>query len=61
MDHEEYDNLYMQNVSPKLSKTPGKINWAGATVMGSHNQEIYADVLGKAEPEIKTLKDSGII
>ena len=61
VEHASYDNLYMQNVSPKLSKTPGKICWAGATEMGSHNQEVYGDILGKDEREIKLLKDENVI
>ncbi|MBT5187436.1 MAG: CoA transferase [Kordiimonadaceae bacterium] len=61
VEHEEYDNLYMQNVSPKLSKTPGKIEWAGSTEMGSHNQEVYSSVLGKDDAELSSLKDAGVI
>ncbi|MCF8475330.1 MAG: CoA transferase [Emcibacter sp.] len=59
--HPVYDKLYMQNVSPKLSKTPGEIRWAGPIEMGAHNQEIYGDVLGKDEGEIKSLRNEGII
>lgn len=61
VDHEEYDNLYMQNVVPKLSKTPGEIRWSGATVMGSHNKDIYEDVLGLSPAHLETLKAENII
>ena len=61
VDHPDYDKLYMQNVSPKLSKTPGAIKWAGPTEMGQHNDEIYGDILGKSAEELQSLKATGII
>lgn len=61
VEHPVYDKLYMQNVSPKLSKTPGEVRWAGPIKMGAHNQEVYGDVLGKDEGEIKSLKNAGVI
>ncbi len=61
VEHPEFENLYMQDVSPKLSKTPGKIKWAGPTEMGQHNQEIYSGLLGKSDDELTSLKESGVI
>jgi len=61
IEHPEHDNLYMQNVSPKLSKTPGEIRWPGPSEMGAHNQEIYSDVLGKTSEELNSLKAAGVI
>lgn len=61
VEHPDYDKLYMQNVTPKLSKTPGAIKWAGPTKMGQHNVEIYGDILGKTADEMKTLQEAGII
>lgn len=61
VEHPEYDNLYMQNVSPKLSKTPGKIRWSGANEIGSHNQDIYEGILGLTPEQLETLKTEEII
>ena len=61
VDHPDYDKLYMQNVSPKLSKTPGSIQWAGPTEMGQHNKEVYGDILGKTDDEMLALHEAGII
>ncbi|WP_321390555.1 CoA transferase [Emcibacter sp.] len=61
VDHPEFDKLYMQNVAPKLSKTPGHINWAGPTEMGAHNQEVYGSILGKDQCELGALKEAGVI
>lgn len=61
VEHPDFDKLYMQNVSPKLSKTPGEIRWPGPTQMGSHNQEVYGEILGKNKEQINTLMDAGVI
>ncbi len=59
--HPEYDNLYMQNVSPKLSKTPGSIKWAGPIELGQHNSEVYGEILGMSAEEIARSQKAGII
>jgi len=61
VDHPAYDKLYMQNVFPKLSGTPGQINWAGPTEVGQHNEEIYGGLLGKSEAELAGLRQREII
>ncbi len=60
VDHPEYDKLYMQNVFPKMSETPGQINWAGPE-LGANNQEIYGGLLGKSADELKAMADAGTI
>jgi formyl-CoA transferase len=51
----------MQNVIPKLSRTPGKIRWPGPTRMGQHNEEIYCGKLGLSREHLAELKEKGII
>jgi formyl-CoA transferase len=51
----------MQNVIPKLSRTPGKIRWPGPTRMGQHNEEIYGGKLGIARERLAELKEKGVI
>jgi formyl-CoA transferase len=51
----------MQNVVPKLSRTPGKIRWPGPTRMGQHNEEIYCGKLGMSRERLIDLKEKGII
>jgi crotonobetainyl-CoA:carnitine CoA-transferase CaiB-like acyl-CoA transferase len=58
--HPEFANLVMQNVFPKLSETPGKVNWPGPPP-GAFNQEIYRDMLGLAEDEMAALSREGVI
>lgn len=61
VEHPNYDKLYMQNVFPKLSDTPGEIRWAGPTEMGQHNEEVYGDLLGLSADDVATLKEAGTI
>ncbi|MGL6044368.1 MAG: CaiB/BaiF CoA transferase family protein [Sandaracinobacteroides sp.] len=58
--HPEFRNLVMQNVFPKLSATPGKVNWPGQP-MGAHNHAIYNELLGLSDDDIAGLKSEGII
>ncbi|MFC1916725.1 CaiB/BaiF CoA transferase family protein [Chloroflexota bacterium] len=44
----------------KMSKTPGEVKLP-APFLGEHNYEIYSDVLGYNEQEIRKLADDGII
>jgi crotonobetainyl-CoA:carnitine CoA-transferase CaiB-like acyl-CoA transferase len=48
------------NLVPKLSTTPGKVNWLGPE-LGAHNDEIYRGMLGLEEAELKRLKESAVI
>jgi crotonobetainyl-CoA:carnitine CoA-transferase CaiB-like acyl-CoA transferase len=58
--HPEFRNLVMQNVFPKLSATPGKVNWAGQP-MGAHNHDIYRELLNLSDDDIAGLQSEGII
>ncbi len=58
---EEWPNLKMQNVFPKMSKTQGEIRWPGNTTIGAHNQEVYGGELGISDEELATMKENAII
>jgi len=51
----------MQNIIPKLSRTPGKIRWPGPTRMGQHNEEIYSGKLGMSREQLAELKEKGVV
>jgi formyl-CoA transferase len=61
MPTEEWPNLKMQNVFPKMSKTQGEVRWPGNTILGAHNQEIYGGELGLSDDELARLKQGSII
>ena len=60
VDDEELGRVRMQNVTPKLSATPGRIEHAGPP-KGKYNREIYVDWLGLSEQELAELAAEGVI
>lgn len=60
VDHPTFENIFMQNVAPKLSETKGEINWPGPE-LGAHNEEVYGGVLGLSTKEMAELEEEGII
>jgi len=49
--HDALGDFPMQNVVPKLSRTPGQIRWLGPA-LGAHNGEILGELLGMTNEEI---------
>ena len=47
-------------IVPKLSGTPGEINWLGSA-LGSHNEEVLCGILGQSAAEYAALRTEGII
>jgi len=56
----ELGTIRMQNVFPKMSKTPGEIAFSGLA-LGEHNQEIYGERLGLSSEEQERLREAGVI
>ena len=52
--------LKIPAIAPKLEDTPGRTDWPGGEV-GSHNDEIFGDVLALSEDELNALKADGVI
>ena len=50
----------VQNVVPRMSATPGGIDWLGPAV-GAHNAEIYGGLLGIEDERLEALSDAGVI
>jgi crotonobetainyl-CoA:carnitine CoA-transferase CaiB-like acyl-CoA transferase len=57
---EELGVLRMQNVVPRLSRTPGRIEHAGPR-LGEHNVDVYGGLLGLGEDELVSLRSDGVI
>ena len=47
--------LEIPALMPRLGDTPGATEWAGSAI-GSHNEEVFRDVLGMSAEEIETLR-----
>jgi crotonobetainyl-CoA:carnitine CoA-transferase CaiB-like acyl-CoA transferase len=56
----ELGQIRMQNVTPKLSRTPGVIRHAGPR-LGEHTEVILRDWLGIDREEFKNLEANGVI
>lgn len=56
----ELGSVMMQNVFPFLSRTPGRIAFAGPR-LGEHNEEILCGELGVGRDELAALKSEGVI
>jgi formyl-CoA transferase len=61
LPHPRWGSVKMQNVFPKLSKTPGSVRRAAPTSIGHDNDSVYAEVLGMSAAEIGDLKARGVI
>jgi len=50
----------MPGLVPKLSETPGEVEWYGGS-LGTHNEDIYGGLLGLSPEEIEQLSEEGVI
>ncbi len=58
---ERFGKLKMQGAFPKFSATPGGVRSPAPSVVGQHNAEIYARILGIEHEELDRLKAAGAI
>ncbi|SQF97632.1 L-carnitine dehydratase/bile acid-inducible protein F [Paucimonas lemoignei] len=52
-------SVKMPGIVPKMSDTPGNVNWQGPS-LGQHTQAVLGD-LGLSEETIQRLKDEGVV
>lgn len=53
--HTEAGDFLAQNVTPRLSRTPGSVRWAGQWEPGAHNGEVFGSLLGYTAEELDRL------
>jgi len=58
---DDWPDLKMQNIFPRMSKTQGEIRWTGNTTLGAHNEEVYGDLLGLTDEQLASLRENSII
>jgi formyl-CoA transferase len=61
IDHPRWGTLPMQNVFPRLSKTPGAVRRPASQAVGQDNAEVYAERLGLTAADLAELKAAGVI
>jgi len=59
VEDEKWGKVHMQGVVPKLSRTPGKVNWIGPD-LGAHSEEILRH-LGYGDADLEKFKTAGIV
>ncbi len=58
--HPVLGQMKMVGVVPKLSETPGFVRSAGP-LLGQHNAEVYAKLMGYTEKDLDALKEEGVV
>ena len=63
LEHEdpEFGTYIGPGIVPKLSETPGAVRWSATWEHGSHNAEVYGELLGLSEEECAALHEAGVI
>ncbi len=60
VEHPMIANLKMQNVFPRLSRTPGEVAWPGPA-LGAHNSEVYGALLGADDAQLAAWRAMKVI
>jgi crotonobetainyl-CoA:carnitine CoA-transferase CaiB-like acyl-CoA transferase len=60
MQDERVGELPIPNLVPRLSDTPGRVNWLGPS-LGEHNDEVFKGLLGMSDEEIGRLAAAGVL
>ncbi len=58
--HPRFGSLSVNNVVPKLSRTPGRIDRLGPD-LGEHTETVLADLLGYDDQRLQELRNQGVI
>jgi formyl-CoA transferase len=59
-EHPVFGQIRMQNVFPKLSRTPGKVRWPGPA-LGQHTEEVLGKLAGCSTDRLAELRAKGVI
>ncbi|MDB5935703.1 MAG: CoA-transferase [Massilia sp.] len=59
VDHPEFGKLKVPGIVPKLSKTPGSVQWLGPK-LGEHNLEVLRQI-GLSDQQIEQMATQGVI
>jgi crotonobetainyl-CoA:carnitine CoA-transferase CaiB-like acyl-CoA transferase len=57
----EFGRFIGPGVVPKLSETPGTVRWSGTWEEGSHNRDVYGNLLGLGDDQLAELKAEGVV
>ncbi len=60
VEHPEFENIKMQNVFPRMSRTQGTVRWPGPA-LGAHSDEVYGELLGLTVEQLARLRDDSVV
>ncbi len=58
--HPKFGKYHVPGITPKLSRTPGSIQWLGPDV-GEHNTDVLTELLGMNDREVASLRENGVL
>ena len=58
---EEFGEYVGPGIVPKFSETPGSVRWSASWEQGSHNAEVFGELLEIDNDELARLKQDGIV
>jgi formyl-CoA transferase len=63
VEHEdpEIGSFLGPGIVPKFSETPGEVRWSAPWEHGSHNSEIFGELLGLSDDELAELREEGVV
>jgi formyl-CoA transferase len=63
LEHEdpEFGEYLGPGIVPKFSETPCQVRWSAPWDEGSHNREVYGDLVGLSDDELAVLKAEGVL
>jgi crotonobetainyl-CoA:carnitine CoA-transferase CaiB-like acyl-CoA transferase len=60
-EDEEFGSYTAPGIVPKFSDTPGTVRWSGTWREGSHNREVYGELLGLSDERLDQLRREGVL
>jgi crotonobetainyl-CoA:carnitine CoA-transferase CaiB-like acyl-CoA transferase len=63
VEHEdpELGTFLGPGIFPKFSETPGEVRWSATWEHGSHNREVYGDLLRLSDGDLDELREQGVV
>jgi formyl-CoA transferase len=63
LEHEdpEFGTYVGPGIVPKFSETPGAVRWSATWEHGSHNRQVYGELLGLTDEELASLAEEGVL
>jgi crotonobetainyl-CoA:carnitine CoA-transferase CaiB-like acyl-CoA transferase len=61
LEHPVYGSIKMQNAFPFFSRTPGSVRRLAPATPGQDNQQVFGEILGLGECELKQMERDGTI